>query len=42
VAGLRSAYGIADRRRQPAAPPPKAEQLALLGLFAPQSLAAAS
>jgi DNA repair photolyase len=42
VAGLRSAYGIADRRRQPAVPPPKAEQLSLLGLFAPDALAVAS
>jgi DNA repair photolyase len=42
VAGLRSVYGIADRRRQPAVPPPRAEQLSLLGLFAPDALAFAS
>ncbi len=33
VKELRSSYGIADRRRQPALPPPKAEQLSLLGMF---------
>ena len=42
VAGLRSAYGIAYRRRQPVVPPPKAEQLSLLGMFAPRGLALAS
>jgi len=33
VRKLRAAYGIADRRRQPVLPPPKAEQLSLLGMF---------
>lgn len=35
VARLRDQHQIADRRRQPIEPPPKAEQLSLLGMFGP-------